>query len=245
MFNQITDKSILRVLISGFALVIVLLLASGYIGVYNAQQIRDSAERLAGEQVVTNRLIDEIHREQGALNAVFTNLNQEPGSVDRDDILSQLNEADRVIEQIVATGSGTKDEPLWKELRLAAIAFSAEARRLLAVEDAESLFSHDLLERHEQVIEVIRKLIARGSERSAQAQGEITQNSAVLVNQSTILMSSCLVLALIVAIFTVRTTASLSRRLEYQAGELSRVSWHMLENHAVTEPRHLAASPRS
>ena len=206
MFNQITDKSILRVLITGFALVIVLLLASGYISVYNAQQIRASADRLAGEQVVTTRLIDEIHREQGALNAVFTNLNQEPGSVDRDDILSQLTEADRVIEQIVAAGSGTKDEPLWKELRLAATDFTAEARRLLAVEDAESLFSNDLLELHEQVIEIIRKLIARGSERSSQAQGELTQKSARLVNQSTFLMGACLILA------------------------LSRVSWHMLEN---------------
>ena len=230
MFNQITDKSILRVLITGFALVILLLLASGYISVYNAQQIRASAERLAGEQVVTHRLIDEIHREQGALNAVFNNLNQEPGSVDRDDILSQLTEADRVIEQIVAAGSGTKDEPLWKELRLAATDFTAEARRLLAVEDAESLFSNDLLELHEQVIEIIRKLIARGSERSSQAQGELTQKSARLVNQSTFLMGACLILALIVAILTIRTTASLSRRIEYQASELSRVSWHMLEN---------------
>jgi signal transduction histidine kinase len=233
MFNHITDKSILRVLISGFALVIVLLLASGYVGVYNAQQIRVSAELLAGEQVVTSRLLDEIHREQGALNAVFTNLNQEPDSVDRDEsdeILSELTEADRVIEQVVATGSGTKDEPLWKELRLVAIGFSAEARRLLAVEDAESLFSNDLLARHEEVIEVIRKLIARGSERSAQAQRELTEKSARLVNQSSILMGACLLLALIVAIFTVRTTASLSRRLEYQASELSRVSWHMLEN---------------
>jgi len=230
MFTHTTDKSILRVLITGFALVIVLLLAAGYVGVHNAQQIRDSAELLAGEQVLTNRLIDEIHREQGALNAVFTNLNQEPGSVDRDDILSQLTEADRVIDQIVATGSGTKDEPLWKQLRGAAIAFSAEARRLLAVEDAESLFSNDLLDRHEEVIEVIRKLIASGSERSAQAQSELTTKSARLVNQSAILMGACLVLALIVAILTVRTTASLSRRLEYQASELSRVSWLMLEN---------------
>ncbi|MBI2688167.1 MAG: MCP four helix bundle domain-containing protein [Acidobacteria bacterium] len=230
MFKQITDKSILRVLISGFALVIVLLLVSGYVGVHNAQQIRTAAEKLAGEQVVTNRLIDEIHREQGALNAVFTNLSQEPDSVDRDQILSQLNEADRVIEQIVATGSGTKDEPLWKQLRAAATAFSAEARRLLAVEDAESLFSYDLLERHEQVIEIVRKLIASGTERSTLAQGELTQKSARLVNQSMILMGACLTLALIVAIFTVRVTAQLSRRLEWQAGELSRVSWHMLEN---------------
>ena len=230
MFQHITDKSILRVLITGFALVIVLLLASGYLSVYNAQQIRASAEQLADEQVVTNRLLDEIHREQGALNAVYNNLSQEPDSVDRDQILSQLNEADRGIDQIVATGVGTRDEPLWKELRAASTAFSAEARRLLALEDAESLSSYDLLERHEQVIEIVRKLVARGSARSAQAQRELTRRSGRLVNQSVTLMSVGLLLALVIAVLTIRMTAGLSRRLEWQAGELSRVSWHLLEN---------------
>lgn len=230
MFQPINDKSILRVLITGFALVIVLLLASGYIGVYNAQQIRTSAEQLAGEQVVTNRLIDEIHREQGTLNAVYTNLNQQPDSVDRDLLLSQLNEADRRIEQIVAAGAGTKDESLWLKLRLAATAFSAEARRLLAIEAPASFSSNDLLERHEEVIETVRSLIASGSERSALAQRELTARSGKLVKQSTALLGACLLLAMIIAVFTTRSTASLSRRLEWQASELSRVSWHMLEN---------------
>ena len=230
MLRLLAGRSVVRVLITGFALVIVLLLVAGYIGVRNAQEIRVSAERLAGEQVVTNRLIDEVHREQGALNAVFNNLNQEPDSVDRDQILSQLNEADRVIEQIVATGLGTKDEPLWKQLQTAAVAFSSEARRLLAEEDAESLFSYDLLERHEAVIEVVRKLIAAGSERSAQAQLLLREQSATLVRQSAMLMGACLLLALGIAIYTVRTTARLTRDIETQAAELSRVSWHMVEN---------------
>lgn len=230
MLRVLAGRSVVRVLITGFALVIALLLVSGYIGVRNAQEIRASAERLAGEQVVTNRLIDEVHREQGALNAVFNNLNQEPDSVDRDQILSQLNEADRVIEQIVATGLGTKDEPLWKQLQTAAVSFASEARRLLAEEDAESLFSYDLLERHEAVIEVVRKLIAAGSERSAQAQLLLREQSATLVRQSAALMGACLLLALGIAIYTVRTTARLTRDIETQAAELSRVSWHMVEN---------------
>ena len=230
MLRVLAGRSVVRVLITGFALVIALLLVSGYIGVRNAQEIRASAERLAGEQVVTNRLIDEVHREQGALNAVFNNLNQEPDSVDRDQILSQLNEADRVIEQIVATGLGTKDEPLWKQLQAAAVSFASEARRLLAEEDAESLFSYDLLERHEAVIEVVRKLIAAGSERSAQAQLLLREQSATLVRQSAALMGACLLLALGIAIYTVRTTARLTRDIETQAAELSRVSWHMVEN---------------
>lgn len=230
MFQETTNRSILGVLITGFALVITLLLVSGYAGMRSAQEIRTSAEAVQGEQVLTNRLIDEIYREQGALNAVFNNLSQGPDAVDRDKILSQLNEADRVIEQVVAAGRGTKDDPLWRELRDSTTAFSSEARRLLAVEDAESLFSYDLLERHEQVIEIVRKLIASGSARSSQTQAALERQSSRLVRQSVTLMGACLALALVIAVFTVKMTAVLSRRLEWQASELSRVSWHMLEN---------------
>src|SRR5258708_36916827 len=160
MFRRITDRSILRVLITGFALVIILLLASGFGGVRNAQAIQASAQRLVGEQGVTTRLIDEIHREQGALNSVFNNLSKEPNLVDRDLILSQWNESDKPLGQIVATGRGTKDDPIWQQLRTSTAAFSAEARRLLAAEYPASLFSYDLLDRHEQVIEIVLKLIA-------------------------------------------------------------------------------------
>jgi len=228
---------VLRVLVTGFALVIVLLLASGFAGVRNAQEIRSSAARLASEQVVTNRLIDEVHREQTALNAVFENLNHSGDSIDRDQILSQLNESDRAIEQIVTTGLGTKDEPLWKELQKATASFSAEARRVLAEEDDESLFSYDLLERHEAVINVVRGLIASGSARSAEAQRLLEQQSARLVRQSMMLEGACLGLALLIAVYTVRTTARLSRDIANQAEELSRVSWHMVENQEVAARR--------
>src|SRR6202035_3682959 len=50
-------------------------------------------------------------------------------------------------------------------------------------------------------------------------------------------LGSSLVLALLCAVFTVRMTAELFRKMEWQAGELSRVSWHMLENQETTARR--------
>ena len=116
MFDRITDRSIKGVLVSGFGLVILMLLASGFIGVRNAKVIQESAQRLVGEQMGTARLVDEVHREQGALQAVFNNLSKDPNSVDRNEILSQLNEADVAMDLVVKAGAGTPDETLWTEL---------------------------------------------------------------------------------------------------------------------------------
>jgi signal transduction histidine kinase len=238
MFERITDRSILRVLISGFGMVILMLLASGYIGIRNAQAIQQSAERLVREQVVTARLVDEVHREQGALQAVFNNLSKDPDSVDRNEILSQLNEADAAMELVVKSGAGTPDEALWKDLGRATGAFSSEARRLLALEDAESvLLSDDLLERHEEVIEIVQRLIATGTSRSSLAQDLLESKSQTLVKQSVILLGVGLLVALAIAVLTVRVAARMSRKMEWQAGELSRVSWHMLETQETTARR--------
>jgi signal transduction histidine kinase len=230
MKQPITDRTILRVLITGFSLVLGLLLVSGVVGIRNAQAIRESAQELAGEQATYSRLIDEIYREQGALNAVFDRLSKEPDSVNRDEILKELEVADSAIASIVETVSGKADEQLWRRLETAILAFSKEARRLLAQEKASSLFSYDLLDRHEEVLEIVRKLIASGSGRSERAQELLSARSQRLVQQTLLLAGSCLLLALVVAIYTVRMTARLSRRMEWQASELSRVSWQMLEN---------------
>ncbi len=238
MFDRITDRSIKDVLVSGFGLVILMLLASGFIGVRNAKAIQESAQRLVGEQVGTAQLVDEVRREQGALQAVFNNLSKDPNSVDRNEILSQLNEADVAMEQVVKSGAGTPDEALWKELGRTAGLFSAEARRVLALEDAEGvLLSDDLLERHEAVIEIVQRLIASGTVRSGFAQQVLDAKSRTLVQQSVMLLGAGLLLALVIAVFTVRMTAQLSRKMEWQAGELSRVSWHMLENQETTARR--------
>jgi signal transduction histidine kinase len=52
-----------------------------------------------------------------------------------------------------------------------------------------------------------------------------------------ILLGACLVLALICAFLTVRIVLELLRGIERQASELSRVSWHLLENQETTARR--------
>lgn len=110
--QQITHRNILRVLLMGFALVILLLLVAAFIGIRNIHSIQASAATLVDEQKETAGLIEEIQREQGALNAVFYNLARHPENIDREKILSQLDETEQNIGRIVENTEGTPDEKL-------------------------------------------------------------------------------------------------------------------------------------
>jgi signal transduction histidine kinase len=235
--QQITFNSIFRVLVMGFSAVIVLLLAAGFIGVKNAQLIQESAGALVRNQLVTTRLIEELQREQDTVNAAFYKISRDPEAVDRNRQLSQLDEADHAIQRIVKEMSGTLEEPLWKDLSSATIAFSSEARRILAQRNVPGYSSRDLFRRHEEVVAMMAKVINGGYQRALNSQAQIEQRSKRLVNESFFLLGGCLLLALICAMVTVRITGDLFRKMEWQTGELSRVTWHMLENQETTARR--------
>jgi signal transduction histidine kinase len=235
--RRITHRSLLRVLIGGFSLVIALLLAGAFIGIGNIHSIKENAARLVEEQQSTNRLLEEVHRQQASLSDVFSILARDPDSVDEGRILSELNEADRDIDRIVAEGALTPQRRLYDQLRQTSAAFSAEARRLLAVEEPETFSSQDLFRDHEAFISVVAKLIESSYHRAVTAQDQIDQRSERLVKQSTAFLAAFLTLALLSTVWTVRLTAQLLRKMDWQESELSRVSWHMLEDQESTARR--------
>ncbi len=235
--RRITQRSFLRVLIVGFSLVIALLLAGAFIGIGNIHTIKESAARLVAEQQSTNRLLEEVHRQQASLSEVFSILARDPDSVDYGKILSQLDEADGNINRIVAEGAKTPQRGLYDQLRQASAAFSAEARRLLAVEEPETFSSQDLFRDHEAFISVVAKLIESSYRRAVAAQNQIDQRSERLVKQSAGFLAAFLTLALLCSVLTVRLTAQLLRKMDWQESELSRVSWHMLEDQETTARR--------
>ncbi|MDQ2898361.1 MAG: histidine kinase [Acidobacteriota bacterium] len=225
----ITPGSISRVLIAGFSLVIILLLAAGFIGIRNIQSIKENAASLVQEQRVSTRLIGEIQQEQSTLSAVFYKLARDPDTVNYKQILPQLDMIDANMERIADEARGTPQERLWSQLNDASKAFSVEARRLLTATRAPTLASRDLFRRHEQVISIISRLVGDSYLKVTNAQYEIDRRSERLRKESIILLGASLLLALITTVLTVRVTAELFRRMEWQTGELSRVSWHMLK----------------
>ena len=222
MSGQITYRTILRVLLIGFASVIGLLLTAGLISFNSAHLIERNWADLVRNQRVATRLLEQLQREQETLSLT-------PGAVDRDRILAQLDEADRATARMVQESAGTPQEPLWRELPRASTSFSIEAHK--------ENQSRDLFRLHQQVTSAMARIVSRGFEKALAAQSEIEQRSRESVNESIVLFGGSLMLAILCAVLTLRIAARLVRRMELQSTELSRVTWHMLENQETTARR--------
>jgi len=235
--RQITHENIFRVLTAGFGLVIVLLLAAALVGVRNIRSIQKNAANMGAEQTVTNRLIDELQHQQTSVTDVFSLLARDPDSVDYDQVMRQLEEADRDINRISGEGMQTAERDLWERLQRASLTFSAEARRLLSDENAETYRTIELFRDHEDFVSVIARLLAGEYRKVNVAQDEIGRRSSRLLEASLLFASASVLLALMFAAVTVRMVSRLIRRMDSQTAELGRVSWHMLEDQEATARR--------
>lgn len=235
--QPITHRNILRVLAAGFSLVILLMLAAATVGVYNIQSIQQNAASLVREQSVTNRLIDELHSQQTSLSDVFSVMARDPDQVDYIHILQQLDQADRDIDRISAEGEKTPEHALWTRLKQSSINFSDEARRILAADEPETFAPVDLFRDHEAFISVVAKLIEGEYRKVSADQKQIDERSTRLLDLTITFAVASVLLAFIFAAITVKMALDLTRRMEWQNGELSRVSFHLLEDQEATARR--------
>jgi len=235
--QQITRQRIFRVMIAGFALVILLLAAAAIVSIRNIRYIQSTARNLLREQSVSSRLIDELHSQQTSVSEVFGILARDPDSVDYNRMIAQLDEADRDIDRICSEGEQTGERALWARLRNSSSDFSHEARRLLSADDPETYQSLDLFRYHGAFAGVVTRLLEAEYGKLNAAQAEIDRRTTGLSRVSLAFASAALLLALLFAIFTVRLVAQLIERLEAQTAELGRVSWHMLEAQEATARR--------
>jgi signal transduction histidine kinase len=157
--------------------------------------------------------------------------------VDDARIRAQLDEADRDIGRISAEGAQTAEKRLWERLSQSSVAFSNEARRILAADHPETYASVDLFRLHEAFLSVLARLIEAEYRKVSAAQAQIDERSSRLLGISFGFAAASVILALVLAAVTIRMTSRLVRRMEWQTAELSRVSWHMLEAQEATARR--------
>jgi signal transduction histidine kinase len=230
-------RTLLRVLVIGFAVVIALLAAAAVIGVHNARSITASAAGLVADQLVVTRLLDEVEREQGALNAAFYRMSRAPENVDRAKVLAALDQTGGEVAILVANARGGPDEAAWNALERAVLDFSTEARQLLTGKKAPGFSSRDLFVRHEEVTAVVAQLADLSYARAADTRRRVDEQTNSIVTESVLLIGGCLLVALVSAMVTVRIAARVFRQMEAQTSELSRVSFRMLETQEATARR--------
>lgn len=233
----ITEKAVLGVLIAGFSLVTVLLLVAGVIGVRSASELQQSAQDLVEARVATSELVHEIQVEQQTLNRVMYRLSRTPETVDRERLIEQLDAADREVVRIVAAATGTPREKLWRQVGDAAQGFSEEARRVLDQIGTSNSSLRTLFARHDDVLQAVAALVAESTRSTRELENEIDRRASELIRHSGTLLGACLLLAMVCAVLTIVVTKESIRKIEWQAGELSRVSWHMVESQEAAARR--------
>ena len=235
--REITHRNVFAILIAGFSLVILLLLAAAVVGARNIHSIQRTAASLVEEQSVTARLTGELHRQQSSVSEVFAVLARDPDSVDYQRILAELDEADRDIDRISAEGASTAENALWQRLRQSSLTFSAEARHILAEDAPETFAPAELFRDHEAFLSVVARLVEAEYRKVSAAQAEIDRRSTRLLSTTVLFTAASVLLALVFAAVTVRLAGGLIRGLEAQSAELGRVSWHLMEAQEATAQR--------
>jgi len=221
--KEVTQANITRVLVIGFASVIVLLSVGGSVAFHSIISIRDNAATLVREEHVTRRLIEDLQEEQKTLSAVFYSLTRDPDTADAAEISRSLDQTERNLQHIEAEAQPTPaQKALWTELLESSHAFAAEARRIGGARSPE------LFRLHEEVVLRISRLVGEGFQTITDAEVEIDRRTERFNRESVTLLCASLGLAMVCSIFTVRLTRQLFRNMAWQESELARVSWQML-----------------
>src|SRR5262245_23531954 len=172
--DEAGEQRVRRLLAIGFLLVILLLLADAFFGVHSIRSIETTASEMAEDQFTQMALVDEVQREQGSLSAIFYRLAGDPDSVDRSKILEQIDMTEQNMRRTVRKAPEDSPEAeTWNALVTASSAFAGEARRLLAKDKAQTLQSHELLRRHEEVLNTVSTLIRLTHAKSRNAKDRI------------------------------------------------------------------------
>lgn len=230
-FLRITERHLLRSLALGFALVMVLLGAAGLIAVRQSQSIRDNVARLARDQLLIARLRQDVQMEENAMTEVLHQIAQfHPTRPDKQKLLADLDASDRQLARLSDEARTAAGDVLWGDLKSSASRFTQEAHRVL---ESDAPVPQDRLESlfilHDHVVDLVNELIKASSAHLADAEREIERQSQDLGDDARLLLGSSFVLASLCAWLTILFARHSVRRIEWQADELNRVSWHMLQ----------------
>lgn len=236
--TRITERTILRSMIVGFALVLLLLGLAGLAAVRGTRSIEVNTAQVVREQLLAARLLNEVQAEEDALTGVLHQLTLKPESLDRPAVLQRLDEADRAVERIITVANATSEARVWQQLGRKIRSFSADARRLVRSGSATREAEIDgLFATHNEVVKLVNRLLASSSARVSTAERSIEAESQELAKESSALLGACFALALVCALLTIIFSRRSLGQMRWQANELNKVSWHMLQTQEAAARR--------
>jgi signal transduction histidine kinase len=237
-FN-INSQHVLRGLALGFLLVLLLLGAAGWVAARQSTLIRQGVAKLTKDQFIIARLIHDVQMAENAMTEVLHRVVQPgPNATDPSQLLRNLDESERQLAQLSTEARALAGGQLWADLDADVKVFTRGVHNVLAANVPPSTAQLEaLFGQHDRVIALVNELIRASSARLAAAEREIESQSEKLRVDSARLLGASLVLAVACALTTIIFVRHSIYRLQWQSGELDRVSWHMLQSQEQTARR--------
>jgi two-component system sensor histidine kinase UhpB len=222
---------LVRVLVIGFAAVLVLLAVAGLTVVRDSRGIRATTSRLVAEQSRIARLMQEVQAEETVIRELLHRLAfQAPAEV-RQALGNRIQHSETSLARLAAEGSASEDAPLWHELRRNADSFFGTVYFLLDMGDSVARpAQEDLFRQHDGLATAIEAIVQQNARLLESAESAVTDQSEALATDSSVLLGGSLSLAGLCAAATVGLVRHGLRRMARQADELNRVSWQMLQS---------------
>lgn len=219
MTRDHAGRHILPVLVTGFALLLVVLLVSGWIAVDSMRFIESDASRFVLEQQATARFIDEVQNEEGDLSAIFYSLATRQDR-DRESLLRRIDALEAALRHTIDAGSASGSSPLWADVRKATDLFIEQGRAAVRSQQPPS---NEFYQCHQNLLAAIADLAA----------SSLSPNGAVLaererlssrIHTTLILLGIAVAVALVAASITVYWVSRMFQRLRWQTTELGHLS---------------------
>lgn len=229
--------SVWPVLTIGFGLLMLLLLASVYIGDRAMRRIEQSTEQLVESQLTSTRLLDDLQRVENGLSDVFYSLVGGASAEEKYALLNKLATIEREAAKSLVSAAGKYSGAESTRLKAAIDGLIAEVRQSLNAGGDKFSPSPELSRRHQELTDALSQLAASTFQSAAEAKAIESLHSRNLIKHSLILCGIALLVAMTGAVLTVRFATRVSQRLQWQADELSRLSAHVLESQESTVRR--------
>ncbi|MDQ1473177.1 MAG: hypothetical protein QOJ99_4657 [Bryobacterales bacterium] len=224
----------LTVLIAGFALLILLLGASVWVGIDAIRSTEATASHLVEEQRATLRLIEDIQQEQDSLSAIFYSLAADQSAGNRAAALRKLDSLEVTIRSTLDAGLSSRRPEYWSDVRSAVDAFVREGRAVIRSGGQPPVaFFHN----HEALISSLGKLASVNFDAAAAAEKQQAQGAGERVRSSLFLLGAALVTALAGAVLTVQIVSRMYKQLQWQRSELDHLSSRTMADQEETARR--------
>jgi signal transduction histidine kinase len=232
-------KNVLRILSVLFGVVIVFLAAGAHVGFRRSRDIQANVATLVKAHIATARLVDELDVEQHRLVGVLVQLLRPPPlrSADGQNILQNLDQRVTEIRRLAEAAAASEDRVAWNDLVAISGRLAQRARSALGDGRLKEDEQQELLDLYNRFAHVSSRLIETDAARATLLENQIEAESKDWLTESAWLLGACLVAASACALVAVRFTNDSFRKMEWQAEELNRVSWHMLEGQEAAARR--------